>query len=79
MEPVTLAQGGAERVRPRGWIADFWPIWHFHRHFILTANTFRRSLNFIVLRPAPPSQKTRLLLLDLRAIDLFRDRLSFQL
>jgi signal transduction histidine kinase len=46
-------QGGAERVRPRGWTAGFEPIGHFHRHLIRTANTFRRSLNFLILHPHP--------------------------
>ena len=41
------AQGGAERVRPCGWTADFQSIGHLHRHFIRTANTFRRSLTFL--------------------------------
>ena len=46
-KPVMSAQGGAERVRPCGWSADDEPIRHFHRHFIHTANTFRRSLSFL--------------------------------
>ena len=45
------AQGGAERVRPRGWSADFQPIGYFHRHFIRTANTFRRSLIHLACLP----------------------------
>jgi hypothetical protein len=48
-----VTQGGAERVRPREWRADGETIWQFHRHFILTANTFRRSLVF-VLHPMNP-------------------------
>ena len=42
-----MTQGGAERVRSRGWSADFQPIGHCHRHFIHTANTFRRSVTFL--------------------------------
>jgi len=44
-------QGGAESVRPRGVCADLQPKWHCHRHFILTADGFRRSLIFFVLHP----------------------------
>jgi hypothetical protein len=40
-------QGGAERIRPCGWRADYLPNRSLHRHRILTANTFRRSLKFL--------------------------------